>query len=100
MNSNWIAGRGARWIAALATTFIVSAAQAQEAPPVMSDWGGTRTTLRERGTNIGINYIGETLQVMSGGIRRAASFEGRLELVADADLEKLVGIKGLSTHAK
>ncbi len=101
MNNRRIAGPGSRWIAALAATFIVSAATAQEAPPVMSDWGGARTTLRDRhGINIAINYIGETLQVMSGGLRRDASFEGRLELAVDTDLEKLVGIKGLSAHAK
>lgn len=87
------------WVGAIAAA-LVSTAQAQEAPPVMSDWGGARTALRERGVNVAINYIGETLQVMSGGIRRNASFEGRLELALDTDLEKLVGITGLSTHAK
>ncbi len=99
MNHKRRMGFKSMWAAVVAAS-IVSVAQAQEAPPVMSDWGGARTALRERGVNIAINYIGETLQVMSGGIRRDASFEGRLELAVDTDLEKLVGIKGLSTHAK
>lgn len=99
MNHKKNPGFKAAFVAALAASW-VSMAQAQDAPPVMSDWGGARTQLRERGVNIAINYIGETLQVMSGGIRRDASFEGRLELAVDTDFEKLVGIKGLSTHAK
>ena len=71
------------------------------APVFMSDWGGQRTILRDcRGINIGINYIGEVLDVASGGIRRAASFEGRLEVVGDVDLEKLAGWTGASAHAK
>lgn len=75
-----------------------------EAPPVMSDWGGTRTKLREQnGVTIGLNYIAETLAVTRGGIERRGSFEGRFEFVVDTDLEKLTGLanfKGASTHLK
>lgn len=75
-----------------------------EAPAVMSDWGGARTRLREdKGITVGLNYIAETLAVTRGGINRRASFEGRFEFVVDTDLEKLTGLpqfKGASTHVK
>jgi porin len=102
MNDSRMAGSGSRWVPLVfAAILIASSAVAQEAPPVMSDWGGTRTLLRERyGVTLGINYIGEVLDVVSGGIRRDASFEGRLELVGDVDLEKLVGWRGASAHTK
>ncbi len=83
---------------------IGSAHAGDEAPPVMSDWGGARTKLREQnGVNIGLNYIAETLAVTRGGINQRSSFEGRFEFVVDTDLEKLTGLanfKGASTHLK
>lgn len=102
MKDRPITGIGSRGAAAVvAIVLAAAAAAAQEAPPVMSDWGGQRTLLRERyGLNIGINYIGEVLDVASGGIRREASFEGRLEGAIDADLEKLAGWRGASAHIK
>lgn len=64
------------------------------------DWGGTRTALEQRGIDIGIHYIGETLSILSGGLRRGTAFEGRLELSVDTDLEKLMGWRGARTHIK
>ena len=63
------------------------------------DWDGARTTLKNKaGIDFTLNYIGESLAVLSGGLRRRASYEGRLELSVDTDLQKLVGWTGSGTH--
>ncbi|HVX98848.1 MAG TPA: carbohydrate porin [Pseudorhodoplanes sp.] len=43
------------------------------------DWNGARTALKEKGVEIGLVYIGETLAILSGGLRRGQTYEGRLE---------------------
>jgi porin len=69
-----------------------------EQDTLTGDWGTARTALKDRGIDVAINYIGETLAVLSGGIDRRASYEGRLEVSVDSDLEKLIGWKGATTH--
>ena len=78
---------------------------AQDAPwwqrdRLSGDWGGSRTYLAEKGIEVGIAYIGETMSVVSGGLRRGAAYEGRLDLVVDTDLERLIGWSGAKTHIK
>jgi len=97
-------------IALAAVGFGFGAASAQAKDPVKSesiweqdtltgDWGGARTALKDKsGVEITLNYIGETLAVLSGGLERRASYEGRLEFSVDTDLEKLIGWTGASTH--
>jgi porin len=62
------------------------------------DWGGARTALKDKGIDLTINYIAETLGVVSGGLNQRGSYEGRLEFSVDADLEKLIGWKGGTAH--
>jgi porin len=62
------------------------------------DWGGARTALKDRGVDIGLDYIGETFSVLSGGIKRRSSYEGRLEFTVDTDLQKLIGWPDAKTH--
>jgi porin len=63
------------------------------------DWNGARTALKDKyGTEVTVNYIGETLSVLSGGLHRHTSYEGRLELSLDTDLQTFAGWKGGSTH--
>jgi porin len=93
---------------ALAAAISASGAQAQEKdkqPPsiweqdtLTGDWGGARTALHNKGIDITLNYIGETFAVLSGGLHRQASYEGRFEFSIDTDLQKLVGWTGASTH--
>src|SRR6266852_4623811 len=52
------------------------------------DWGGLRTTLEEKGLKLGANETGEVLGNVTGGIKRGAVFEGRLEMLLDLDLDK------------
>jgi porin len=64
--------------------------------PGNGDPGGVRKWLAERGVNYGFIYNGEILGNVSGGVRRGAIFEGKLEAYVNADLEKLVGWRGLT----
>jgi len=93
---------------AVALALGASAAQADDKakPPasiweqdtLTGDWGGARTALKDKGIDITLNYIGEIYDVLSGGIDRRASYEGRLEFSVDTDLQKLVGWTGATTH--
>ncbi len=69
-----------------------------EQDTLTGDWGGARTALKNKGIEITLDYIGEVLGVLSGGIERRASYEGRFELSVDTDLEKLIGWTGGTTH--
>jgi porin len=57
-----------------------------------------RAALAAKGVTYGINYIGEAFG-SSGGAKDGSIYEGRLEILVDADLEKLWGLKGLTFHA-
>jgi len=95
-------------LAAAAIGFAVSSVHAapNEAPKsiweqemLTGDWGGARTALKEKsGIDVTLNYIGETFSVLSGGLNRLTTYEGRLEFSIDTDLAKLVGWNGASTH--
>ncbi|MDR7038564.1 porin [Methylobacterium sp. BE186] len=58
-----------------------------------------RAALKERGVEIGLTSIGETVGALRGGLRRGAVYEGRLDVQLDADLETLMGWQGLRFHA-
>lgn len=57
-------------------------------------WGGVRTTLKDKGVDVGITYTGESLSVLSGGLRRGTTYEGQLDVTVDTDLATLVGWQG------
>jgi porin len=70
-----------------------------EQETLTGDWGGTRTALKEKnGIDVTLNYVNEVFAVLSGGLARRASYEGRLEFSVDTDLQKLIGWTGGSTH--
>ncbi len=69
-----------------------------ERDKLTGDWDGVRTDLHNKGIDITLNYIAETFGVLSGGLERRASYEGRLEFSVDADWEKLIGWRGATTH--
>lgn len=62
------------------------------------DWGGSRTSLAEHGVDIGLNYVGEGIGNLSGGIKSGWSYEGRAEFSLDLDLDKLAGWQGATAH--
>ena len=69
-----------------------------EQDTLTGDWGGARTALKDKGIDLTLVYIGETFSVLSGGLQRRGSYEGRFEFSADADFEKLIGWKGATAH--
>ena len=67
--------------------------------PANGDPDGRRKALAERGITYGINYASDLQSNIAGGLRRRASYMGKLEVLVDIDLEKLSGLRGLSFHA-
>ena len=68
-------------------------------PPELADPGGTRAALAAKGIQFQLNYIGEVLGDVAGGMRQGSIYDNRLELCVDADLEKLFGWQGAALHA-
>jgi porin len=103
-----VAVRGWRLsVLALVAVLGASAAQAKDPPKPQSiweqdtltgDWGGARTALKDRGIEFTLNYTGEVLSLLSGGINRRTVYEGLLEFTTDTDLQKLIGWTGAKTH--
>jgi porin len=60
---------------------------------------GIRKWLSERGLTYSFIYTGEVLGNVSGGLKRGAVYQGRLEAQVNADLEKMLGFKGLGFFA-
>ena len=56
-------------------------------------------SLQKYGVKFAATYIGETLGNVSGGLKRGAICEGRLNLAVDADLVKLAGLSQVTFHA-
>jgi porin len=56
-----------------------------------------RAELAAKGLTYTLSYMGETL-ANAGGVRQGAIYEGRLEAIVEADLEKLWGFRGLAFH--
>ncbi len=65
-------------------------------PRDLADPGGVRSRLAKHGIQFGVNYIGEVLGNPSGGIKQSTHYDGLLEVVVEADMEKIIGWKGLS----
>lgn len=63
------------------------------------DPGGIRAFLDSKGIDYSFTYIGEVLDNSSGGVKRGATYDGRLDGQLDIDLEKLAGLKGAALHA-
>jgi porin len=53
----------------------------------------------KQGIKFAVTYIGEVLGNPSGGAKQGAIYEDRINFAADADLEKLIGLKQLTFHA-
>ena len=53
----------------------------------------------KNGIKFAVTYIGEVLGNPSGGAKQSAVYEDRINFAMDADLQKLVGLNGLTFHA-
>jgi len=108
MRGNFITIVGKLLAGAAALAFGVSVVRADDKPKqpasiweqdtLTGDWGGARTALKDKGIDITLISINEIMNVLSGGLDRRASYEGRIEFSVDTDLDKLLGWKGAATH--
>jgi porin len=64
--------------------------------PNNGDPGGMRKWLSERGLTYSFVLTSEGHADVAGGMRQGAVFQGKLETIIRADLEKMFGLKGLS----
>jgi porin len=53
----------------------------------------------KKGVKFAVTYIGEVLGNPTGGAKRGAAYEDRINFAADVDFEKLIGLKQLTFHA-
>ncbi len=63
------------------------------------DLGGIRTAFAKAGLELGIDYTGEALGVVSGGVKRGVVYDGQLMVSLDADLDKMAGWSGATARA-
>ncbi len=64
-----------------------------------SRFDAARQALKARGIDFGLIGTSEVLSNVQGGQKRGTVYEGKLEGFVAADLEKLMGLKGLSFYA-
>lgn len=62
------------------------------------NWGGQRTALASRGLDVRLDYTGEVLGNLRGGIRRGAIYQGLAQLGVSLDLERAAGWQGGRVH--
>jgi carbohydrate-selective porin OprB len=62
------------------------------------NWFGTRSALEDKGILLGGDEIDEVLGNVTGGIKTGVIDEGRLELLATLDLDKLFGWSDATFH--
>ena len=65
----------------------------------LRDIENARAALANKGIQFQLVYIGEVLGNPSGGVRQGTIYDGRLGLLVDADLEKILGWNGAAFHA-
>jgi porin len=82
-----------------------AAAPAADEPPSIADSipalagaAAFKKQLKDKGITVQLNYIGEILGNISGGVRRGSVYDGRLEAVFEADMEKVAGWTGGTFH--
>jgi len=65
----------------------------------LGDIENARAALTNKGVQFQLIYFGDLLDNPSGGVRQGATYVGRLGLLIDADLEKILGWNGAAFHA-
>jgi porin len=106
--------KGRSWIrpfslaAACATLLglFATAALADDAPPsilnsipTFADAAAVKKQLADLGVTVQPTYIGETLADVAGGGRQGAIYEGRFEVILEADMAKIANWQGMTLHA-
>ena len=83
-----------------------AAAPAADAPPPsiadsfpeLAGAAAFKKKLKDMGLTLQMTYIGETLANVSGGRRQGAIYDGRLEFMLEADMEKIANWQGGTLH--
>lgn len=70
----------------------------QDALGPYGDPYGLGSFLKTKGIAYSLTYIGESFGNVTGGARRGAVYEGRLDFQFDADLDTLMGWQGAALH--
>lgn len=68
----------------------------EEETRLSKNWGGARKTLSDKGVDLAVIYIGELNSNLSGGVQRASTYLGNLDLRLSLNGEKLAHLKGAS----
>ena len=84
-----------------ATSFASASFAAEESPDwnattLTGDWGGTRSSLYDKGLNVELNHKSDLLSNTSGGAARGAVVLMNSEAAVSMDLSKLAGWEGAS----
>jgi len=66
--------------------------------PQMDTLGGIRPPLARSAIRVSPTYIGEVLGNPSGGVKQGTHYDGLLDVHIDANMEKMIGWKGLCFH--
>jgi porin len=81
-------------------------APADAAPPSVADSlpglegaAAFKKRLKDLGLTLQMTYIGESLADVSGGRRQGVVYDGRLEFMLEADMEKIAKWQGATLHA-
>lgn len=77
----------------------ISPPPAPGADRAFGDFFGAHSQPQKVGVDWTVNYIGEVLANLSGGIRQDAIYEGLLKVALDVDVEKLAGWPGARVRA-
>ncbi len=72
----------------------------QDSLGAQGDPGGLRAFLHAKGIDYSFTYIGEVLGNTSGGVKRGATYEGKLDALLDIKLDTLADLKGGVLHAE
>ena len=63
---------------------------------LLGDFGGLRKKIADQGFNLQMQYKGDFVSNSEGGLERKSGYLSNLDLTVDADLEKLLSLRGLS----
>ena len=75
-----------------------SEASIADSLPQKGDPTGLRKWLEQHGTTFTVFYTNDVLSNLAGGIRRGTIDQGKLELQVTHDLDKILGLKGLTLY--
>jgi porin len=68
----------------------------EEALGLLGDWGGAKSALKKQGVNFVLAYKSDYVSNLSGGIEKKSAYLDNFDAWGEFDLEKILGVKGLS----